>query len=239
MINSVRMLAFIACVFIPTYCMAALDLTTFEEKVIQGDVKGAESTFMSASMVMADPGLHYKMQREVNRVLSYFKERARFENVASEPRKERQAIAAYPFVEVAFQRIPKDLHFSKKFIDFIQNSASGSQKRYEAISAKVKAADEYMAEEQRRIREEEEQREKDLEEKKQAEIDAETARMEKLCGADYGEIRVGEKLSRVQECFGEVYLHGQIQTKYGVVSSYTRGDVWLYVKKGKVVAWGD
>lgn len=59
----------------------------------------------------------------------------------------------------------------------------------------------------------------------------------KECGKDYGQIRVGMTLSRAQKCVGEFFLHGQIEGKHGTVDYYTRGDIRLYVKKGKVVAW--
>lgn len=71
----------------------------------------------------------------------------------------------------------------------------------------------------------------------QYEIEQETLQRE--CEKDFGQIRVGMKLERVQKCVAEFFLRGQVKTKDGVVDHYTRGDSWLYVKKGKVVAWGD
>lgn len=59
----------------------------------------------------------------------------------------------------------------------------------------------------------------------------------KECGKDYGQIRVGMSLSRVQKCVGEFFQHGQVKGKHGTIDYYTRGDIHLYVKKGKVVAW--
>lgn len=61
----------------------------------------------------------------------------------------------------------------------------------------------------------------------------------KECGKDYSKIRVGMKLERVQKCVGEFYLQGQTEKKGAVYDYYTRGDSWLYVKKGRIVAWGD
>ena len=61
--------------------------------------------------------------------------------------------------------------------------------------------------------------------------------IEKECGRDYMDIRVGMTLSRVQKCVGEFFLKGQLTTKSGVVDHYTRGGAYLYVKNGKVVAW--
>jgi len=61
----------------------------------------------------------------------------------------------------------------------------------------------------------------------------------KECGNDYDKIRIGMKLDRVQKCVAEYFLRGQVKTKNGVVDHYARGDSWMYVKKGKVVAWGD
>lgn len=73
----------------------------------------------------------------------------------------------------------------------------------------------------------------------EAERQAESAALQKECGKDYGEIRVGMKLARVQRCVGEFFLSGQRSSKYGTVDYYTRGDAYLFVKKGKVVAWGN
>ena len=77
----------------------------------------------------------------------------------------------------------------------------------------------------------------------QAEIDAQIAAAEevrqKQCGKDYGQVKVGMKLSRIQKCTGEFNLHGQVKWNKSIVDYYTRGDVYLYVKNGKVVAWGE
>jgi len=63
--------------------------------------------------------------------------------------------------------------------------------------------------------------------------------MNDVCGDDYQNIKVGMKLSRVQQCYGEVFLRGQVKTKNGIVDQYGRGGLWLYVKKGRVIAWGE
>lgn len=61
----------------------------------------------------------------------------------------------------------------------------------------------------------------------------------KQCGNEYRKIRVGMSLSRVQKCYGgELFLRGQVHTKFGTVSEYGRGNVYLYIKNGKVAAWG-
>lgn len=72
-----------------------------------------------------------------------------------------------------------------------------------------------------------------------AENEAMNKALQKECGKDYGQIRVGMKLSRVQKCNGEFYLHGQVQWKGRTVDYYTRGEAFLYIKNGKVVAWGE
>lgn len=63
--------------------------------------------------------------------------------------------------------------------------------------------------------------------------------IEKECGQDYGQIRVGMKLSRVQKCVGEYFLRGQTKSRFGTVDEYGRGDTYVFVKGGKVVAWGN
>jgi hypothetical protein len=70
-------------------------------------------------------------------------------------------------------------------------------------------------------------------------IDGAEKFINKECGNDFGKIKVGMKLDQVQKCVAEFYLRGQLKTKDGVVDHYTRGDSYLYIKKGRVVAWGD
>lgn len=61
----------------------------------------------------------------------------------------------------------------------------------------------------------------------------------KECGKDYGQIRVGMSLKQVNKCYGEIFLHGQAKWKGGSVDYYTRGNTYIYAKNGKVVAWGE
>jgi hypothetical protein len=79
-------------------------------------------------------------------------------------------------------------------------------------------------------------------EAEQAEIDAQheadEVNKQKACGKDYMNIRVGMTLDRVEKCVGEFFLHGQIKSKHGAVDHYTRGNTYLYIKNGRVVAWG-
>lgn len=70
------------------------------------------------------------------------------------------------------------------------------------------------------------------------EQEIEEAARQKECGDDYDQIRIGMQLSRIQQCVGEFFLRGQVETKYGIVDHYTRGATFLYVKDGNVVAWG-
>lgn len=71
-----------------------------------------------------------------------------------------------------------------------------------------------------------------------AQNEADEEERQKQCGTDYKNLRVGMKLDRVQKCVAEFFLRGQVKTKNGVVDHYTRGDSYIYVKKGRVVAWG-
>lgn len=72
----------------------------------------------------------------------------------------------------------------------------------------------------------------------EAQNEADEEARQKQCGNDYKNLRVGMTLDRVQKCVAEFFLRGQVKTKNGVVDHYTRGDSYIYVKKGRVVAWG-
>jgi len=63
--------------------------------------------------------------------------------------------------------------------------------------------------------------------------------VDRECGKDYMNIRVGMQLPRVQKCVGEFFLRGQAKRKEGIVDYYTSGGAYLYVKNGRVVAWGN
>lgn len=131
---------------------------------------------------------------------------------------------------VAEQTTKRELQQQKKLKEESDRKAFIEKKALERAVAKEKAR-------QDRLQEEE------LWNKEQAELDAQrqalAEKLQKQCGKDYGQIKVGMNLDRVQKCVAEFFLSGQISTKNGIVDHYTRGDSWLYVKKGKIVAWGD
>ncbi|MDD2853852.1 MAG: hypothetical protein PHY09_18345 [Desulfuromonadaceae bacterium] len=63
--------------------------------------------------------------------------------------------------------------------------------------------------------------------------------VKKECGDDYQKIRVGMKISQVQKCVAEYFLHGQMKLGQDVVDHYKRGAAYLYVQNGTVTAWGE
>lgn len=118
---------------------------------------------------------------------------------------------------------------------------SPDKKHYESL-LRQQAAERERVLEASRIRGLQEEEARKKHEAEQAAIDAQNEAheeaLQKQCGNDYKNLRVGMKLDRVQKCVAEFFLRGQVKTKNGVVDHYTRGDSYIYVKKGKVVAWG-
>lgn len=68
---------------------------------------------------------------------------------------------------------------------------------------------------------------------------ADKAAREKECGADFGRIQLGMLFPRVEKCVGEFTLRGQTQLNGGVVEQYSRGNMFVYIKDGKVVSWSE
>lgn len=96
-------------------------------------------------------------------------------------------------------------------------------------------AEQYRAQEDaRRAQYEQEQARLDQMDREAA---AKEAAMQKLCGADYKQVRVGMTFARVQQCVGEFELVSQISRADGVVSTYRRRNGHVYVMDGKVIAW--
>jgi len=174
------------------FCESQEDiLTKIEAKMMQNDFHGAQD-ILKSSIIRKDRSLFLTIQDEIDSISSYSEKCADFFSSAKTPGEEAQAIASYELLVKAYDFIPKNLHFSEKYIGFINSS--------------VEQAKQFV---------------------------------NKKCGDDYGQIRVGMKLSRIQKCVGEFSLRGQVKGKYGVVDHYTRLDTYLFVKNGKVVAWGD
>ena len=115
---------------------------------------------------------------------------------------------------------------------------------YERVVAEQEATRERKRAEGLNLREEARKAEVEMAEQEAREEAAE-AEKQKSCGDDYMKIRVGMKVSQVQKCYGEFHLQGQVKTKDGVVSEYRRGNgyvegsEYLYIKDGRVVAWGE
>lgn len=123
-----------------------------------------------------------------------------------------------------------------------RDTDSPSEKHYKSL-LRQQAAERERALEASRIRGLQEEEGRKKHEAEQAVIDAQNEAddeaLQKQCGNDYKNLRVGMKLDQVQKCVAEFFLRGQVETKNGVFDHYTRGDSYLYVKKGRVVAWGE
>lgn len=162
-----------------------------EEKLMARDFTSAKS-ILDSSSIRQDRQLYRSVVDEIGAISDFSDKCQDFFSLASKPGEEMNAIANYAPLVNAYNSLPDKLHFSERYVGFI-NSA-------------IHKAEQYVQNE---------------------------------CGKDYGQIRAGMKLSRVQKCNGEFYLHGQVQWKGRTVDYYTRGDAFLYIKNGRVVAWGE
>lgn len=179
---------------LPSYAICGSNedvLAKIEERMMARDYKSAKEILQS-SPICEDRELYISIMDEVDAITDYAEKCSNFFALAATPGEENNAIANYELLVKAYDFLPDNLHFSEKYIGFI-NSAFQDAEKY----------------------------------------------VQKECGNDYGQIRAGMKLSRVQKCVGEFFLHGQVKGKYGLVDYYTRGDTYLYVKNGRVVAWGE
>ncbi len=106
------------------------------------------------------------------------------------------------------------------------------------LSAKRLAAEEVAK--QRHLKDEEDRLKAKAEQDEiDAQYEAEEEALQKQCGSDYKNLKIGMKIDRVQKCVAEFFLRGQVKTKNGVVDHYSRDGKHLYVKNGRVVAWGN
>lgn len=219
------------------FCETEPRLVEVEEKILSGDLKGAMTLFNSPLYIREDPQ-HYKHSAEIKKVIRYFEELSRFNNLASAPDNESQAVLSYKNLKWAHEHVPKDIHFSNKLRSKIDSSAQESAEKYKLLAAEVAANKERERQDQLKKREDEEKAFKAQAAQEDAERAEIEAALQKECGDEYDQIRIGMKLTRVQQCVGEFYLRGQVKTKNGVVDHYTRDGAYLYVKDGNVVAWG-
>lgn len=120
-----------------------------------------------------------------------------------------------------------------------EEAAAQKKKYYDDLYAKQAAERRVAEEESRQWRLKEEETRNEAEAVQEAQYEVEEEALQKQCGNDYKNLKVGMKLARVQKCVAEFFLRGQVRTKNGVVDHYTRGSAYLYVKNGKVVAWGN
>lgn len=120
-----------------------------------------------------------------------------------------------------------------------EEAARQKKKYYDDLYAKQAAERRAAEEDSRQLRLKEEEIKNKAEAEQEAQYEAEEEALQKQCGNDYKNLRVGMKLDRVQKCVAEFFLRGQMKTKKGVVDHYSRGGTYLYVKNGRVVAWGE
>ena len=111
---------------------------------------------------------------------------------------------------------------------FLKEQAAAAEKRErEAAAAKDRA---------RIDRERQEQAEAEYKARR-AEEDRQEAALEKACGRDYNQPRVGMTAARADQCVGDLIMKSQINRRDGVVTTYLSGSYYLHVMAGKVVAW--
>lgn len=234
------LIIFLFLLFIPVVGICGDEqLLEIENLILAGDTNGAQKLFQSTDFILSVGGpYHYKVQTEVSMIIRYFEESARF-NQFAENGKHQQAVMTYKNLTWAYERLPKNTHFSERIMQKINSSNTENITKYNALHAKVTAGKEQERKSKIEKRENEQRAFEEQVAQQDAERTAYEAKMLKLCGNDYNQIRVGMKLDRVMKCSGEFYLQGQT-TKNGIIYDYyTRGDSWLYISKGRVVAWGD
>jgi len=250
------------CFSLPFSALGSSDyLTDVESKILAGDLHGAYELFTSGPFIIKNPQLHSKVSNEVETVLRFCSESAKF-NKAIASGNENLALGHFKNVRFLHDKLPATLHFSEKLSQTIEASYKGNSEKYESIVAKLAAA---RADQERKVATGKEEQINAIKaelaetEKKRAaaaaaakkkhqdfmkraeqeekERDAYIASLQKECGDDYKNIKVGMTLDRANKCYGEFFQRGQVQTKYGIVSRYSRGGVHLFVKNGQILAW--
>ncbi|WP_173201852.1 hypothetical protein [Geobacter sp. SVR] len=221
-------------------CESTIPLTTVENKILLNDIKGANTELLklSPSIIKGSGYKHYQaIDRELKSLAKYFEEVARYQAFTRKPGNETAALNSIKPLLAARDAIPKPSLFSPAVWDKVVTLNNENAAIYDAAKKVVdkQIAERQTAENHRRAMErEEEEKEAQLE----AEREAEELKVQKACGKDYGQIRVGMTLAQVQKCVGEFFIHGQASWKGSVVDYYTRGGTYLYIKNGRVVAWG-
>ena len=229
-------LALFLCLLLPLTSLSSefSPLSDIEEKILAGDLKGARAIFNSGQFaVKTSPGYWYQIQGEVSSVIRYFEELARFRDYAGTPGKEQQIVLLSKNLIWARDQIPTQLHFSKTLVERVETTNKENAVIYSAATQIIKEQ-EAAIQKERQDKIEKEEAEAQAE---QAEYDAAAAAQEKVCGDDLGEIRVGMKLSRVEQCFGKFFLVGQFKANKDIYFKYRRGDTYLHVRDGRVIAW--
>lgn len=68
-------------------------------------------------------------------------------------------------------------------------------------------------------------------------VDADEAAKEKTCGKDYGELRVGMTLKRVEQCLEALAFETETVSKAGKVETYRSTFYWIQARNGRVVSY--
>lgn len=217
-------------------------LATIEAKILAGELDEAQALFYGSDfMLKVGVPYHYKVQGEVQSVIRYFDELARFRRYAETPGMDKQVILSAKSVVAATDAIPKEHHFSQTLIYRINTSNKENEDFYAAAQANLKAEAARINDEilQKREREQMEADTRIAQRESEArEFEEQEARAKKICGADYDNIKVGMSLKRVNDCVGQTTLTGQIQKDGVTISSYRVNNIYLHVKDSRVAAWG-
>lgn len=64
----------------------------------------------------------------------------------------------------------------------------------------------------------------------------ETAALKRKCGKDYMALRIGMKITRLEECLGAIY-DTETVSQTGVVKTYRTTHDWVYVQNGVVTGY--
>ncbi|MFA7465257.1 MAG: hypothetical protein WCY54_09395, partial [Syntrophales bacterium] len=136
-----RMMAllFLLCFSFPFSAFSNSDyLMDVESKILSGDLNGAYELFTSGTFIIKNPQLYYKVSNEVETVLRFCSESAKF-NKAIASGNENLALAHFKSIKFLHDKLPPTLHFSEKLSQVIEASYKGTSEKHESIVAKLAA----------------------------------------------------------------------------------------------------
>jgi hypothetical protein len=132
-------LLFFLCFSFPFSALGSSDyLMDVESKILSGDLHGAYELFTSGTFIIKNPQLHSKISNEVETVLRFCSESAKF-NKAIASGNENLALAHFKSIKFLHDKLPTTLHFSEKLSQVIEASYKGTSEKHESIVAKLAA----------------------------------------------------------------------------------------------------